>query len=170
MTWRLVVMKRVLQAGHWKSLKTSMTMGAFLEPKASRGSTSGTGADDWLAPTPSADPSSSTKKLVRHKIGELALRKRSTQSSSIIYRTEPEGILYNPMPNENITCDSVRNEALPPSMCPTDASGCYIGCVSEAEAFAWPRRVARRGLRTASSETSRRRRPQGSLRHLRGKI
>src|SRR5882724_3084833 len=41
MSWRFVDTYNVLQAGHWKSLNTSMTTGAFFEPSASCGSRSG---------------------------------------------------------------------------------------------------------------------------------
>src|SRR5580700_7227511 len=41
MSWRFVERNKVLQAGHWKSLKTSITTGALFEPRASCGSTSG---------------------------------------------------------------------------------------------------------------------------------
>src|ERR1700724_4782570 len=137
MTWRLVVMKRVLQAGHWKSLKTSMTMGAFLEPNASRGSTSGTGAEDWRAPTPSADPSSSTKKPAKLKFTEFTLRRRSTQSSSIIYRT-----------GRHLDITRCRKKILPvirqeKKLCRRPCARrmhlvCYIGCVWVTKACAEP--------------------------------
>src|SRR5882762_3254807 len=107
MTWRLVEAKRVLQAGHWKSLKTSMIIGAFLEPKATCGSMSGT-AEDWPALRPSADTSTTARKA-KPSANALTLRRRSTQSSSD-YLYNPE--LYNPEPNENITCDLLGNEAL----------------------------------------------------------
>src|SRR5216684_4459295 len=81
-------MNRVLQAGHWKSLKTSITIGAFLEPTETCGSTSGTAVVNWAALMPSAGASSSAKRPAKLRASELAFRKRSTQSSSTF--------LYNP--------------------------------------------------------------------------
>src|ERR1700756_1632053 len=82
-------MKRVLQAGHWKSLNTSMTIGAFLEPDATWRSMSGTEAADWPALTPSADVKIKPRTAARHR--GLTLRKRSTQSFSVkhLYITRP---------------------------------------------------------------------------------
>src|ERR1700674_2452796 len=134
MTGRLVVMKRVLQAGHWKSLKTSITIGAFLEPAATCGSTSGTADVDCAALKPSAGASRSAKKPVKLKASELAFRKRSTRSSSTF--------LYITQTNKNTTCDSRRNEASSQTMCRLAASGLLLGCV----------RRRRRGLSGAGCE------------------
>src|SRR6266481_2578812 len=106
-------MNRVLQAGHWKSLKTSITIGAFLEPTETCGSTSGTAVVNWAALMPSAGASSSAKRPAKLRASELAFRKRSTQSSSISYTTRT---------NQNITCDLTQIEALPQSMCTAGAS------------------------------------------------
>src|SRR6266849_8475759 len=107
-------MKSVLQAGHWKSLKTSMMMGADLEPAATCGSISGTGAEDCRAFAPSPEANSNAAKPARVKASELAPRERFTQSSSVLR--------YNPTTSRNITCDSGRNEESLQSMCATAAS------------------------------------------------
>src|SRR5216684_6971953 len=83
MTWRLVVAKSVLQAGHWKSLNTSMMIGAFLEPRATCGSMSATGAEDWAEVEPSAGANKKAKAATRLKSNELTRRERSTQPSSV---------------------------------------------------------------------------------------
>src|SRR6267143_1007642 len=70
-------MKSVLQAGHWKSLKTSMMMGADLEPAATCGSISGTGAEDCRAFAPSPEANSNAAKPARVKASELAPRERT---------------------------------------------------------------------------------------------
>src|SRR3981189_281628 len=82
MTWRLVEAKRVLQAGHWKSLKTSMTIGAFLEPRATCGSMSATGAEDWPARESSAGANKKARAATRLKSNKFIRRERSTQPSS----------------------------------------------------------------------------------------
>src|SRR6266446_2314887 len=106
-------MNSVLHAGHWKSLKTSMTIGAFLEPAATCGSISVTAAVAWAALTPSAGASRSAKRPAQLKASELAFRRLSTQSSLPLYIT---------LPSKNITCDSVQIEVLPQSMCAAGAS------------------------------------------------
>src|SRR6266404_5250221 len=82
MTWRLGEAKRVLQAGHWKSLKTSMMIGAFLEPRATCGSMSATG--DWPARESSAGANKKARAAARLESIELTRRERCTQPSSKI--------------------------------------------------------------------------------------
>src|SRR5260370_36329068 len=107
-------MNSVLQAGHWKSLKTSMTIGAFLEPAVTWGSISGTAANDWPALTPSAGQNSSAKRQARLAASKLAFRERFTQSSVTV--------LDITQSKKNITCDSRRNEASSQPMCAVNAS------------------------------------------------
>jgi hypothetical protein len=116
-------MKRVLQAGHWKSLKTSITIGAFFEPAETWGSTSGTAAVDWAALMASAGASRSAKKPVKLKASELAFRKRPTRSSLTF--------LYITRTSKNTTCDSRRIEAWSQTMCRMAASGLLLGCVPQ---------------------------------------
>src|SRR6266851_2875409 len=81
MSWRFVVVKSVLQAGHWKSLKTSIVTGAFLEPKALCGSTSGRPAEGCGA----AAAKRATKTPSRpRRMDPARMRRRFTRPSPLL--------------------------------------------------------------------------------------
>src|ERR1700738_1890561 len=111
-------MYSVLQAGHWKSLKTSITIGAFLEPAATCGSTSVTGAEDWPALTPSAETSTTMRKRASPSAGTLTLRKRSTQSSPVTYNPK----YITPNQTKILPVIGYEMKLWPPPMCQAAAS------------------------------------------------
>src|SRR6266852_2547754 len=86
MSWRFVVVKSVLQAGHWKSLKTSIVTGAFLEPKALCGSMSGRPAEGCGAAA--AKHATNTPSRPR-RMDPARMRRRFTRPSKLISATYP---------------------------------------------------------------------------------